>query len=108
MGSRKHNRGTRESKRSYKRRVMTGLFTLMLLFANFAAVTHEAFASESDYVYRPAAGGVEITKYTGGAGAIAIPETLGGQPVVRIGEVAFFNKQLTSVVIPDSVIGIGS
>ena len=43
------------------------------------------------------------------SGAITIPSTLGGYPVTTIGSGAFLSlTNLTSVVIPDSVISIGS
>jgi len=42
-------------------------------------------------------------------GAITIPSTLGGRPVVAIADYAFAGcGQLTSVVIPDSVLSIES
>jgi hypothetical protein len=63
-----------------------------------------------DYIY--AVGGTPsvatITGYRGAGGAITIPSTLGGYPVVAIGVDAFHSQaSLTSVVIPYGVISIG-
>ncbi len=44
-----------------------------------------------------------ITEYIGDGGAITIPSTLGGYPVVAIGSSAFSGSALTSVTIPNSV-----
>ncbi|WP_421617592.1 chitobiase/beta-hexosaminidase C-terminal domain-containing protein [Brevibacillus sp. TJ4] len=80
---------------------------LTILFAWLGTDTKEATASESDYEYQEIAGGVEITKYVGTAKDITIPDTLGGKGVIRIGNTAFRNKDLTSVTIPDSVTTVG-
>ena len=49
-------------------------------------------------------GGVAIiVGYTGPGGSISIPSTLFNLPVVAIGTNAFQSKQITSVIIPDSV-----
>ena len=42
------------------------------------------------------------------SGNLLIPKSIGGKPVTEVGLHAFFNKQLTGVLIPDSVITIGS
>ena len=53
-------------------------------------------------------GGVEITKYTGKAKALKIPDSLGGFQVTSIGNKAFaFCDSLTTISIPDSVTSIG-
>jgi len=44
-----------------------------------------------------------ITNYTGQGGDIIIPSTIDGIIITTIGDGAFSNKSLTSVVIPDSV-----
>ncbi|RXZ79876.1 hypothetical protein EBB07_21035 [Paenibacillaceae bacterium] len=49
---------------------------------------------------------VSITGYTG-RGSAVIPETIEGLPVTEIGDSAFQNKGLTSVVLPGSVTLIG-
>jgi BspA type Leucine rich repeat region (6 copies) len=54
-------------------------------------------------------GSLTITGYTGPGGAVAIPNTINGRAVTRIGEYAFHNRtSLTSVTIPDSVTDIGN
>jgi len=60
-----------------------------------------------DFSYKDVSGGVEITGYTESAKSVTIPAQLGGKAVVSIGSLAFWNKQLTSVVIPNSVSVIG-
>ncbi|MFU1797895.1 leucine-rich repeat protein [Paenibacillus azoreducens] len=49
-----------------------------------------------------------ITKYIGTEQNVVIPETIKGVSVVNIGDHAFKEKQLQSVVIPNSVTSIGN
>jgi len=44
-----------------------------------------------------------ITGYNGTETAVVIPSQINGQAVTKIGEMAFYNKQLTSVTIPNSI-----
>ena len=63
---------------------------------------------EGSYTYTVADNTATITAYSGAGGALSIPATLGGYPVVAIGTNVFFNKtSITSVVIPNSIITIG-
>ena len=48
-----------------------------------------------------------VTHFMGTQTDIVIPAVHNGLPVVAIGDVAFFSRQLTSVVIPNSVTSIG-
>ncbi|MCX6652682.1 MAG: fibronectin type III domain-containing protein [Methanomassiliicoccales archaeon] len=86
------------------------LVSLVLLGAFFVVATDTVAAdSEGDYTYTVSGGVATITGYTGAGGAITIPSTLGGHPVVAIGDYAFSScTSLTSVTIPDSVTSIGN
>jgi hypothetical protein len=57
----------------------------------------------SDFTYTVYATYVNITGYTGTSKVVTIPSVIEGKPVTRIGFQAFYNQQLTSVKIPDSV-----
>ncbi len=52
-------------------------------------------------------GTATITKYRGTSKAIVIPNELDGLTVTGIGDVAFYGKGLTNVVIPNNVTSIG-
>jgi hypothetical protein len=49
---------------------------------------------------------ITIIGYGGSSKNVVIPEKLNNLPVVAIGESAFAERQLTSVVIPNSVVEI--
>ena len=64
-------------------------------------------AAEGDFIYSVVNGEAVIIDYAGEGGDVAIPDTLGGYPVITIGEDAFnIEDAITSVVIPDSVVTI--
>ncbi|MDX2109282.1 MAG: leucine-rich repeat protein [Verrucomicrobiota bacterium] len=50
---------------------------------------------------------ITITGYTGAGGAITIPDLIDGKPVATIGDSAFYQKTVTSVIIPNGVTSIG-
>jgi hypothetical protein len=63
------------------------------------------------YTYTVTDGNATITGYLGEGGDITIPTTLGGCPVIAIGDHAFLNNaNITNLTIPSSVqtIGIGA
>ncbi len=65
---------------------------------------------EGNYTYKVSDGKAWITGTDGGlAGAVRIPQTLGGYPVVAIGNNAFANcKGITDVTVPEGVEIIGN
>jgi hypothetical protein len=52
--------------------------------------------------------GIEITGYEGSGKVVQIPARIRGLPVTHIGQVAFHQKNLISVTIPNSVTSIGN
>jgi hypothetical protein len=76
------------------------LLLLPLLFAMPAM-------AQAQFNYFTSKRAITITKYTGSGGAVTIPETINGLPVISIGDWAFWGcTNLTSVTIPNSVISI--
>ena len=65
------------------------------------------YKTYGDFRYTEDGSTVTITGYTGNGGAVNIPSTINGKPVVSIGNFAFGYNQLISVTIPDSVTTIG-
>lgn len=85
---------------------------LLLLIGSFLIVypNNVVAAQDGDYVYEvsgsPAV--AHITGYSGGGGAITIPTTLGGYPVVAIEDESFAHQtSLITVTIPDGISSIG-
>lgn len=81
------------------------LATILLLLLLVLCAT--AQASDFTYTNNPD-GTITITGYTGPGGNIAIPSSIDGLTVTRIGEEAFWSKGLTGVTIPNSVTFIGN
>ena len=85
-------------------------FALSMLIGAILLFSFTASAATSgNYTYTVSNGEATITGCsTSISGDVAIPSTLGGYPVTRIGSEAFYNcSGLTSVTIPDSVTSIG-
>lgn len=102
-----------------KNKVLAGIMAVCLVggigvipetIAPAVSMTANADSAYSDFEYELNADdtAVKITKYTGSDTEVVIPSEIDGIPVTYIGGYAFQeNKELTSVVIPDSVTVIG-
>ena len=78
-----------------------------IIVFSFPACDLDISKTTSDgFVYEESAT-LTITGYTGEAKDISIPASINGKPVTAIGDHAFFQKQLTGVTIPSSIISIG-
>lgn len=62
----------------------------------------------SDFSYTADGGEVTITEYIGTSEHVLIPDTIDGLPVTALGHRAFYEKTVTTVVVPDSVTEIGA
>ncbi len=58
------------------------------------------------FTYTTNNGTITITGYTGSSGAVTVPGAINGYPVTSIGNVAFSETNVTSVMIPSSVTSI--
>ena len=87
------------------------IITLTLLAGIALNLFAQQYDPESDFeIYTSIARrgkSIKITKYAGSKQTVNIPPTIQGLPVTGIGEIAFRGKNITSVTIPKSVIGIG-
>jgi len=64
--------------------------------------------AQAQFTYTTAFGKITITGYTGPGGAVAIPDTITGLPVISIGGYAFYNvSNVTNVAISTNVTSIG-
>ncbi len=65
--------------------------------------------TEGDWKYRVSTDGIEIAGYTGSADAIIIPDTIDGQNVTSIGNLAFRGcNSLGEITIPVGIVKIGT
>lgn len=62
----------------------------------------------SDFAYTTENGEVTITDYIGTSEHVLIPDAIDGLPVTTLGHRAFYEKTVTTVVVPDSVTEIGA
>jgi titin len=86
------------------------ILILFMLLSAFPIVASDSVAAdqEGDYEYSVSDGEATITGYSGLGGAIKIPDTMGGYPVVAIGSSAFQGIiPLTSVTLPAGVTTVG-
>jgi len=101
-----------------KKRIFGGLLAIVATVSTYAQ-PREPYVTKDGFVYidiiqlgLDANGDITgksyiyILDYTGPGGAIIIPPILMGSPPTHIDKEAFFDKKLTSVTIPNGVIGI--
>lgn len=85
---------------------LLGMFAAMLPVAVQAQTLPVMAPSPWEFTTKNEA--IIITKYTGPGGAVIIPGTLNGQPVVRIEDKAFWAcTNVTSVTVPAGVTSVG-
>ena len=86
------------------------MITRFVLFGSILLSAILPAADLSDLTWTVTNNEVTITNCdTNGSGALDIPDTTGGDPVVAIGDSAFhFCQSLTSITLPDSVTSIGN
>lgn len=82
------------------------LLAVVLLCVTLLPVKAQA-ATSGDYIYEVVDGNATITGYTGEGGDLVIPSELDGYPVTVIGERAFAETKIASVIVPDSVVALG-
>lgn len=87
------------------------VWLLVLLFAFSVGMVEAQNAnppSDFDYDLNKEGTGVVIKKYKGKEKDVVIPSLIEDFPVVQLGRMAFYESNIVSVVIPDSVILIAS
>ena len=83
----------------------------MIAVAQSLCVFHrkgEQVNPASDFAYTADGGEVTITDYIGTSEHVLIPDAIDGLPVTALGHRAFYEKTVTTVVVPDSVAEIGA
>ena len=75
---------------------------------NSTAIVASAATPASSFNYSVSGNNATIIGYKGTATAVEIPEYINGKKVTKIGNNAFANKSIKSVIIPDSVTSLGS
>ncbi len=85
-----------------KRKIIYLLITAIAVIFVFVSC-----GQKSDFTYEQVEGGIVITGYTGENMNVVIPEQIGGENVVAIGEGAFDAMLIESIELPKSVTEIG-
>jgi len=84
------------------------IFLLVFIMLVFGTTLYAQRVSDFQVTITDDFEGVIITKYTGTVRAVTIPAAFEGIPLREIGEGAFSEKNITSVIIPNGVITIGN
>jgi len=91
-----------------QRKKICGLLVCLLAFVATNAFG-QYWGDVGDFEYTGDVGVITITGYNGSGGAIVIPDTIIGMPVVSIGNNAFREiTTITSANIPEGIINIGA
>ena len=79
------------------------------LLSGLTVLLLAATAVQAQFTFTTNNGAITIKKYTGvGQNTVAIPGITNGMPVVSIGTNAFYEADVTSVIIPNSITNIGN
>ncbi len=73
-----------------------------------SGVPAQQVAAEDEFSTMAYKNEITIIRYIGDKTDIIIPERIHNLPVTHIGDEAFYDKNLTSIIIPEGVISIGS
>ena len=87
---------------------MIAVFAVIGLAFTACGGNDDDYRQYGNFRWRLDNGEATIVGYTGHGGAVNIPAQINNRPVTTIYRSAFENRQLTSVVIPDSVTYIGN
>lgn len=68
---------------------------------------HEHLKETALYTYREENGEIMIVRYVGAEREVTIPAGINGKPVTGIGESAFANTEVCSVIVPETVKSLG-
>ena len=63
---------------------------------------------EADYLWEERGGNVVVTGYKGEDVRIRVPETLGGMQVTEVGDEAFYETPVRTVILPEGIVHIGN
>ena len=89
-----------------KHRVIS-LILVLVLAAGLTVLPVRAGGVEGDWKYETITGGVRLTGYLGSETELTLPASLGGLPVLEIGDGCFRESDLTEVTIPHGIRVIG-
>lgn len=90
-----------------KKKVLSLLTALSLLSVCVFSPLPTSAASSDNFTYEISDGKATITGYTGNEAEVTVPGEIEGYTVTAIGKMAFFEKTVQTVTLPDSVEIIG-